>query len=174
MKIKDVSIKNKDWAFEQYVSQQKSLRQIRDETGLGINTIKRWLKKHGIQTRLDDEIVRSQKSHKLRENSRWKGKRNNNGYRYIYHPNHPLASKSGYINEHRFILEQALGRIIDPDEWVHHDNMDKTCNFEGNLTVCTMQEHRHAHASFQRLCKGLMERGIIYFDKERKEYGFKS
>ena len=173
MKINDTSIRNKEWAVEQYVLLQKSIHQIRRETGLGYNTIKRWLHRYGIIIRQDDEIVRNQKSLKLTNNPHWKGKRNNNGYKYIYYPKHPLAPKSGYINEHRFILEQSLGRILEPEEWVHHIDMDKVNNNLTNLIICTQGEHKKAHASLQRLCAELLQRRIIYFDRKEKVYGLR-
>jgi len=166
-------IKNRDWCIDQYETQQKSLHKIRAETGLGINTIKRWFKKHGVITRQDDTVVRSQKSHKLRNNPNWKGKRNNCGYYYIYHPNHPNAPPSGYISEHRFIAEQIVGRILDIDEFVHHIDMDKANNHIDNLFITKQRGHRMIQCAFNRLCKPLLEAGVIYFDKESGEYGLR-
>ncbi len=171
MKINDVSIREKQWLFQQYVELQKSIHQIRRETGLGYNTIKRWLRKYDISIRQDDEVVRNQKSHKLRKNPNWKGKRNNCGYYYIYHPNHPNAPPSGYISEHRFIAEQIVGRILDIDEYVHHIDMDKSNNKIENLFITKQKGHKAIQYAFNRLCKPLLEAGIIYFDKERGEYG---
>jgi len=166
-------IKDRNWCIGQYETQQKSLHQIRAETGLGINTIKRWLKRYGIATRQDDAIVRSQKSHKLRNNPNWKGKRNNCGYWYIYHPNHPNAPPSGYISEHRFIAEGIIGRVLDIDEFVHHIDMDKTNNSIDNLFITKQRGHRVLQYSFNRLCKPMLAAGLIYFDKECGKYGLR-
>ncbi|KKN22238.1 hypothetical protein LCGC14_0917390 [marine sediment metagenome] len=155
----------------QYVIQRKSLRTIREETGLGINTIKRWLRKHGIETRQDDEVVRSQKGHKLSANPKWKGKYNNTGYNYIYNPEHPNASPSGYISESRFVAEELVGRVLSIDEFVHHIDMDKTNNLKDNLYISQQRAHKNIHASFNRLCKELMIRGIVTFNKESESYG---
>ena len=167
------NITDKAWCEAQYITLEKSLRTIRGETGLGINTMKRWFKKHGIKTRQDDEIVRSQKSHKLQENPKWKGRRNNCGYYYIYHPTHPNASVSGYISEHRFIAEQIVGRVLNIDEFVHHIDMDKTNNSIDNLWVTKQRGHRDVQHTFNRLCKPLLESGIIFFNKEDGEYGLR-
>ena len=164
-------IENRDWCIEQYISHRKSLRQIRAETGLGINTIKRWFRKHGIETRKYDEIVRSQQSHKLQDNPKWKGKYNNCGYYYIYHPTHPNASRSGYISEHRFVAEEIVGRVLDIDEFVHHIDMDKGNNKIENLFVTKQRGHKAIQYAFNRLCKPLLESGLIYFNKESGEYG---
>ena len=174
MKLSQVAIHDKSWCVDQYLTQLKSVKQIRRETGLGVNTIKRALRGFNIPIRqVDNEIVHSQQSHPKALNGCWKGKRNNCGYRYIYNPEHPNAPPSGYINEHRFIVEQSLGRLLGIDEWIHHVDMDKGCNDLENLSLCSKVEHRKAHASFQKLCKELMQRGIVYFDKERRVYGLR-
>ncbi len=164
---------DQDFLYKEYVGKQKSLHQLRREYGWGINTIKRWMRKYGIQTRQGDKIVRSQQSHKLRKNPNWKGRRNNSGYYYIYHPTHPNAPPSGYISEHRFIAEQIVGRVLGIDEFVHHIDMDKKNNSVENLFVSKQRGHKATHYSFNRLCKPLLEAGLIYFNKESGEYGLR-
>ena len=173
MKRNTELVTSRDWCINQYETQYKSLHQIRSQTGLGINTIKRWFKKHGIKTRQDDVIVRSQKSHKLRNNPNWKGRYNNCGYYYIYHPNHPNAPPSGYISEHRFIAEQLVDRVLNIDEFVHHIDMDKTNNSLDNLFITKQRGHKNLQYSFNRLCKSLLGAGLIYFDKESGNYGLR-
>jgi hypothetical protein len=174
MRLANENIKNKEWCIEEYLNNKKSVKQIRRETGLGINTMKRWFRKHNIEIRQgDNEIVCSQKSHKMRKHPNWKGKRNNCGYYYIYHPNHPNAPKSGYISEHRFIAEQKVGRILNSDEFVHHIDMDKTNNELSNLYISKQRGHKEVHASFNRLCRELMNRGVVYFDQKEGRYGLR-
>lgn len=173
MKLSCEQIKNQNWCEEQYLVKSKSIHQIRKETGLGINTIKRWFYKFGIPIRkIDDSIVCQQKSHKLRNHPQWKGKKNNCGYFYIYNPSHPNAPKSGYISEHRFIAEQLIGRVLNIDEFVHHIDMDKSNNELSNLHITKQRGHKHVHSSFNRLCKQLLGKNIIYFDRENECYGF--
>lgn len=57
------------------------------------------------------------------KNYAWKGGRNkqSEGYIFIYMPNHPFAvNKKRYILEHRFVIEQQIGRYLFPKEQVHH------------------------------------------------------
>src|SRR5688572_21095032 len=55
--------------------------------------------------------------------SNWRGGRYINSEKYvmIYDPNHPRAYRnSGYISEHRLVMEQYLKRYLTDDEVVHH------------------------------------------------------
>src|SRR6516225_5321931 len=52
---------------------------------------------------------------------------NNFGYVMLRMPDHPQANR-GYVLEHRWIMEQKLGRPLTPGETIHHINHDKTDN----------------------------------------------
>ena len=70
------------------------------------------------------------------KNPNWrKGKIIRKGYRYIYCPEHPNSTKSGYILEHRLVMEVRLGRLLQKREVVHHVNGDKLDNRIGNLQL---------------------------------------
>lgn len=50
------------------------------------------------------------------------------------------------INEHRYVMEQHLGRKLTPIEVVHHIDGDKTNNNINNLKLCKNQsEHSKIH-----------------------------
>ena len=50
----------------------------------------------------------------------WKGGRlKQNGYIFIYMPDHPNAQSMGYVAEHRLVMEKKLGRYLFPSEKVH-------------------------------------------------------
>ena len=63
------------------------------------------------------------------------------GYLMIYEPTHPGANRSGRVLEHRWIVEQALGRSLTRAEQVDHINRDKQDNRLENLQILTPTAH---------------------------------
>ena len=49
----------------------------------------------------------------LEKHPMWKGGITiHNGYRMIKMPSHPFCRKSGYIMEHRIVMEKTIGRYL--------------------------------------------------------------
>ena len=72
-------------------------------------------------------------------------------YLYALVPDHPNASKNGYVLLHRVVVENSIGRLLNENEVVHHINHDKyDCRLE-NLKLMTKQEHTKLH---QKECEG--------------------
>jgi hypothetical protein len=64
----------------------------------------------------------------------WKGGRTTHrGYVLLKRPDHPFATKRGYVYEHRLVMEEKLGRILSPSEIVHHKDGVKDHNDPDNL-----------------------------------------
>lgn len=96
-----------------------------------------------------------------KDNSNWKGGISNHsrGYSYTRMKEHPFCS-TGYIFEHRFIMENWLlendpnspflvkmntGTYLDPTIIVHHKNEDKKDNRIENLECMTQSQHMKHH-----------------------------
>lgn len=68
------------------------------------------------------------------------------GYRWISTPDR------GEILEHRYVMEQHIGRRLDTDELVHHKNGDKIDNRLCNLEIMGRPEHTAHHRAHSRPC----------------------
>lgn len=77
-------------------------------------------------------------------NVRWNGGvQRSHGYRKILIPEHPYATKAGYVREHRLVVEAILGRHLLPEENIHHINGIKDDNRAENLYLCSSNsEHQ--------------------------------
>ncbi len=65
-----------------------------------------------------------------------------NGYKVKYINGY---NKKGNVKEHRYIMEQYIGRKLKPEEIVHHIDGDKTNNEISNLKIMTRGEHSRLH-----------------------------
>lgn len=88
-------------------------------------------------------------------------------------------TKSGrqkYKKEHILIYEKYLGRILKTQygymgEQIHHIDGDKLNNNLDNLILCeNTREHREMHCQLEKISFELFKKGIIKFDKNKKQY----
>lgn len=96
------------------------------------------------------EFARFKRGHNNRgeNHHNWKGGRrvHSGGYILVYRPDHPRADKrNGCVFEHILVMEQKLGRPLQPDELVHHINGNKQDNRKQNLHLTTRPEHAALH-----------------------------
>lgn len=66
-------------------------------------------------------------------------------YNYVLLPEHPRATKNGYVLEHRVVMENHLGRLLRPNEIVHHKDGRKKHNVPSNLHVMKRGSHTRHH-----------------------------
>lgn len=85
-------------------------------------------------------------------NPKWRGGQtiDKDGYVLEYAPAHPNANRHGYVRQHRLVVERRLGRYLDADEVVHHDNGAKDDNHDENLVLLPSGgAHRTEHGDWQ-------------------------
>lgn len=59
-----------------------------------------------------------------------------NGYVHVYvGTEHPMANGAGWVQEHRYVLSEQLGRPLEPHERVHHRNGQRDDNRPENLEL---------------------------------------
>jgi hypothetical protein len=102
------------------------------------------------------------------KHSSWKGGRfvASDGYVHIHQ-----GSPRKYRKEHFLVIEEFLGRKLDPKEVVHHIDGNRQNNKLDNLVLCENEsDHQKLHNSLYELSKLLVTKGLIKFDKESREY----
>lgn len=57
------------------------------------------------------------------------------GYAELFAPDHPNARANGRVFEHTFVMSEALGRPLYPEETVHHINGQRADNRIENLEL---------------------------------------
>lgn len=84
------------------------------------------------------------------------GRKLQRGYWYIKRRNHKYCPKSGYIAEHRYIMECQLGRYLTKEEVVHHIDGNKKNNNISNLELIDNNikhlKEKHTLDMSKRIC----------------------
>lgn len=72
-----------------------------------------------------------------------------------YAPNHPRATKEGYVYVHILVAEKKLGRYLKDGECVHHIDKNKLNNSIDNLMVFkTLADHTAFHSGKKATLEG--------------------
>jgi hypothetical protein len=105
----------------------------------------------GVYVRtLQHKLNQSIAAFKRYENShcyKWGGgrRKSSKGYILLWMPEYPNCMSDGYVFEHRYLMEQHMGRTLDKDELVHHINKITDDNRIENLQVIPRSEHIILH-----------------------------
>jgi hypothetical protein len=150
---------DREW-LKSRIDAGKSQSEIAAEAGLTSTTmslVAYYVRKHGLQTNLPrPERVKQSLAKRFphgrfgEKASNWRGGRMNTGSGYvrIYMPEHPQANHAGYVYEHRFVMEQKLGRLIKPEEIVDHIDRNRSNNAPENLRIhASRSQHVKDHYS---------------------------
>ena len=102
-----------------------------------------------LNRRLSSERMRGENNCQYRS-----GEGISKGYRYIMAPDHPCKNTNGRVAEHRLIMENHIGRYLEPCEVVHHiDNDRLNNNIENLLLLPGTSEHTKLHNAARRATK---------------------
>jgi hypothetical protein len=94
------------------------------------------------QTRIR-HVPRRPKDQRREKNTSWKGgiRTHASGYLYVLlDPDdwrRPMAGRDGYVFEHRAVMAEKTGRLLNEWESVHHINGNRTDNRAANLELWT-------------------------------------
>jgi hypothetical protein len=101
-----------------------------------------------------ETLEKMHEGRKGKNNVRWNGGKrfHNNGYIEASAPEHPHKSKSGYVLEHRLVMEKYLGRFLKRKEIVHHINENPSDNRLENLMIFP---NITAHLNYHRKYLGM-------------------
>ena len=66
-------------------------------------------------------------------------------YNYAVIRDHPYANKYGYVLEHRVVMENSIGRLLDKSEVVYHIDGDGHNNDIANLRLLSSSDHTQLH-----------------------------
>ncbi len=86
------------------------------------------------------------------EAPQWKGGRHVDGARVFLHvgTDHPMASATGYVLEHRLLMAHAINRHLRPAEHIHHIDQDRMNNSLDNLVIVSRSQHTRIHNLIRR------------------------
>lgn len=81
------------------------------------------------------------------------------GYVREYNPFHPFGSRRGLVLQHRLVVERNLGRLLRPEEIVHHRDGNRSNNLLPNLELMASQTAHMRHEHQQR--REMRDPGLI-------------
>ena len=158
--MKNKKYRDENWLYAEYWKNERSAPNMAKECGVTKRVVHYWMRKHGIPLRTVSEAKRGRLHHFWGKKRTWKTKTRRGNGRIVskdgrvrqWMPDHPNSDCTGYVYEHRLIVEQELGRYLEPIEAVHHKDGDGANNNPENLELFkTNGEHCRFHFKEKRL-----------------------
>lgn len=118
-------------ALRQAIEEEKlTQRAAAERFGVCLSAIERACKRLGLKTQRTGPRPGP-------EHPDWKGGRVLiGGYWYVWTgTDHPMATRRGYVAEHRLVMSKALGRPLHRREVVHHMDGNPQNNLRENLAI---------------------------------------
>lgn len=91
-----------------------------------------------------------------------------NGYLVMSIPDHPFSYANGCVYLHRLVMENHLGRFLDPSEHVHHKDENRTNNSVDNLEILSASEHAKLHLTKVTTIKCICGKSFQQNDSRQK------
>lgn len=139
---------------DMYVDKKMSMQKISEHFDCALTTVRSHIVKHGLGISSAEESARVLERNREKYSRRFKI----SGYWRIKMTSHPNANRDGYIDEHRYVAEGAIGRYLEFNEQVHHINTIKDDNRPENLAVIKGREdHARVHKYMERAAAYLLK-----------------
>ena len=154
LKNSDIQSPADSVAFEaQWRDYSMSVRELSSLHGVSETRIRKWAKDLGLPRRQSGPLCRE-------NHGMWKGGKTTDkaGYILLHMPDHPDANCAGYVREHRYVMEQHLGRRLTKQEVVHHIDDDVSNNDISNLELFE-NNASHLAGTLKRKCPKWTEDG---------------
>ena len=131
-----------------YIDEKWTMERICSHFGCGESTVRAHIVRAGLGLDRSEVAIRRSEANRQKSSYRYVCA----GYRMLKVDGHPASKNGGYVPEHRYIAESALGRYLEPREQVHHINMNKLDNQIENLAVLANKEdHAKLHKYLERV-----------------------
>lgn len=116
-------------SVRRWAAEGVSFSEIGRRIGTTSSKVSAFLKKH--------QIERKRFRQEGPNNPSWKGGHvlDKDGYVLVYAPWHPHKSIHNQVREHRLVMEEKLGRYLEPGEVVHHKDDNRQNNHPDNLEL---------------------------------------
>jgi len=138
----------KDKLGTSYLKEKLSIEKTAEKLGISRSTVESLLKEFRIKTRNWKEayLVKIERGDyvnpmKGKHNLRKEGRIKHHGYILIFKPDHPRASKDGYVREHLLIWEEFHKKAVPARFIIHHLNGVKDDNRPENLVAINPRNH---------------------------------